>query len=125
CTRVDPVIFRFLMIDRSVLLKPGPMSAFRGRFPKWNTPLGETGSAKTELDVHEPAMRGSHTTLLNHCVGDPMMRGSPTRSGRNVFAEPVNVPSPITMLNGLPVCACTMSPISHPSLRRLPVNGRS
>src|SRR5262245_10978649 len=81
CRRVDPVIRRFLIIERSVLLNPGPTSAFLPRFPKWYTPLGEIGSANTELELHEPEMRGSHTLLLNHWVGDPMMCGSPTRSG--------------------------------------------
>src|SRR5262249_44569678 len=89
CKRVDPVIRRFVIIDRSVLLTPGPYNAFLPRLRKWNTPLGDFGSANTELDVHEPAMLGSHTLLLNHWVGDPMMRGSPTRSGRSVLTTPV------------------------------------
>ena len=58
----------FLMTEKSVSLKPGERIALRGRFPKWNTPLAETGSANTEIDVHEPAaaMRGSQTLLANH-----------------------------------------------------------
>ena len=55
---------------RSVSLNAGPTIALRGRLPKWNTPLGDTGSANTELELHEPAagaaMRGSQTLLLNH-----------------------------------------------------------
>ena len=54
------------MIDRSVSLKAGPTIAFRPRFPKWNTPLADTGSANTDDAVHDPAMRGSQTLLLNH-----------------------------------------------------------
>src|SRR5438128_11460878 len=66
CTRAWPASRMFLMIDRSVSLKRGPRIAFRRRLPKWKAPLADTGSAKTELEVHEPAMRGSHTLLLNH-----------------------------------------------------------
>ena len=38
-------------------------------------PFAETGSANTELDVHEPGIRGSHTLLANHWVGEPMITG--------------------------------------------------
>src|SRR5947209_8670131 len=48
------------MRDRSVSLNTGPMIAFLPRLPKWNTPSADTGSAKMEDEVQEPAMRGSH-----------------------------------------------------------------
>ena len=73
CTRAWPASFRFLMTERSVSLKPGQRIALRGRLPKWNTPLAETGSANTEVELHEPAaaaaMRGSQTP-----VGEPLIR---------------------------------------------------
>src|SRR5262245_28508972 len=113
------------MTERSVLANPGPTMALRPRLPKWNTPLGDTGTAKTELGPQEPAMRGSHTVFSNHLVGSPTIVGSPIRSGRNVLVVPVNVPMLLTTLRGLPLCACTIRPISQPSLKALPVNGRS
>src|SRR5262245_46303718 len=99
--------------------------ALRPRLPKWKTPSAETGSANTELDVHDPATRGSHTELLNHCVGDPTMDASPIRSGRSELLTPVNVVMFVTMLIGLPLWACVITPTCQPSLNRLPLNGRS
>jgi hypothetical protein len=56
------------------------------------------------------AIRGSQTALLNHCVVDPMMDGSPTRSGRSVLFTPLNALMLVMMFNGLPVCACVTTP---------------
>src|SRR5204862_4421498 len=102
--------------------------AFRPRFPKWTAPLADTGKANTAPGPHEPApdaIRGSHTVLLNHGVGEPVIDGSPMRSGRSVLFTPVNVLIPVTMFTGLPVCACVMTASCHPSTARLPLNGSS
>jgi len=40
--------------------------ALRGRLPKWNWPVAETGNANTDEAVQEPAMRGSQTAVENH-----------------------------------------------------------
>src|SRR4051812_22163538 len=101
------------------------MTALRPRLPKWNVPSAETGSANTELDVHEPAIRGSHTELANHWVGSPMIVGSPIRSGRSELLTPVNWPWLVTMLIGLPLCACVIADSCQPVTNALPVNGRS
>src|SRR5262249_1056533 len=101
------------------------MMTFRPRLPKWNVPSADTGSANTELDVHDPGTRGSHTLLANHCDGSPTMTGVPTRSGRSVLATPLKVPLLVTTLSGLPLCACTIAPICQPSAKALPVNGSS
>ncbi len=47
------------------------MTELRARLPKWNVPSAAKGSAKTELDVQEPAMRGSHTPFENHWLRPP------------------------------------------------------
>src|SRR4051794_6298108 len=80
CSLADPDMSRFLITEKSVLLNRGPYPPFLTRFPKWTAPPADTGNAKTELDEHAPApagIRGSHTPLLNHCVTDPMIAGSP------------------------------------------------
>ena len=65
--------------DRQVgVVEAGPRTALRARLPKWLTPF--TGSAKTELDVQEPAMRGSQTSVENHRLGSPVTSGC--RRGR-------------------------------------------
>ena len=62
------VILVFLRTEKSAFLKPGPVMTFRPKLPKWKTPLLDTGSAKTELEVQKPAAvetvtRGSQTVL--------------------------------------------------------------
>src|SRR5262245_9301642 len=68
------LILVFLRIEKSTFLKSGPMTTLRPRLPKWKTPLLDTGSAKTELEVQKPAAvetvtRGSQTALENHKSG--------------------------------------------------------
>src|SRR5215831_3157613 len=95
--------------------------------PRCSTPLGETGSANTDDELHEPApdaMRGSQTALLNHWFGEPMIDVSPTRSGRN-DVTPVSVLSVVMMLTGLPDWNGSTPVTCQPSLRRLPLNGSS
>src|SRR5262245_27590955 len=67
CARAAPASRTFLITEKSVLPKPGPMSALRGRLPKWATPDASYGNAKRDALVHDPATRGSQTMLLaNH-----------------------------------------------------------
>src|SRR5882672_3395418 len=63
------LILVFLRTEKSTFLKSGPVMTFRPKLPKWKTPLLDTGSAKTELAVQEPAMRGSQTVLVNQGPG--------------------------------------------------------
>src|SRR5882672_9616193 len=96
--------------------------------PRCSTPLGDTGSANTDDELHEPAagaaMRGSQTALLNHCVGEPRIDGSPTRSGRS-DVTPVSVLSVVITFSGLPDWNCRTPVTCQPSNRRLPWNGSS
>src|SRR5262245_35315590 len=92
----------FLMTERSMLLNPGPIIALRGRLPMWNTPLADTGSAKTDEDVQDPAMRGSQMLLANHLFTSPTIVGSPTRSGLRLVT-PVSWLMLVRMLTGLPL----------------------
>ena len=80
------------MIDRSAVPKPGPITALRGRLPKWKTPSADTGSANTESEVHEPAIRGSQTVARNHWLGSSRTSRSPTRSGLQRVGHAVERP---------------------------------
>src|SRR5207237_10125423 len=54
CARALPCSFTFLMIEKSVLPKPGPYIGLRTRLPKCATPAALYGSAKTDDAVHAP-----------------------------------------------------------------------
>ena len=89
----------------------------------WATPF-VNGSAKTELEVQEPATRGSHTPVEYHCSGRPKTSRLPIRSGRMVLSTPVKFWFVMTLI-GLPVWPWVMTEICQPSLSALPLNGRS
>ena len=54
----------------------------------WGAPF-VYGSAHTELEVQEPAKRGSHTVFEYHCSGRPSTSRLPIRSGRMVLLVPL------------------------------------
>src|SRR5215475_8223879 len=125
------VILVFLRIEKSTFLKSGPMITLRPRLPKWKTPLLDTGSAKTELEVQKPAAvetvtRGSQTVLVNHRSGLtlPLMLIGPIRSGLSDIT-PVKLLMLVMMFIGLPLCNWAMLEICQPSTRRLPLKGSS
>src|SRR5262245_38003039 len=122
------LILVFLRIEKSTFLKSGPMATLRPRLPKWKTPLLDTGSAKTELAVQEPAIRGSQTVLVNHGSGLalPIMLMGPIRSGLSgAETTPLMLVMLVTMLIGLPLCSWVMLESCQPSTRRLPLKGSS
>jgi hypothetical protein len=89
----------------------------------WGTPF-VYGSAKTELDVQEPATLGSHTPVEYHCSGRPKTSRLPIKSGRMVLPVPVKVWFVMTVI-GLPVCPWVMTESCHPCFSWLPLKGRS
>ena len=95
----------FLMIEKSVLLKPGPMTTLRPRLPKRST------AVNTEVS-------NQRSTL-------PIMLIGPVTSGRSVLATPLTVTLLVTMLTGLPLCAWTIAASCQPSTNWLPRNGNS
>src|SRR5262249_35988722 len=127
------VILVFLRIEKSTFLKSGPVMTFRPKLPKWKTPLLDTGSAKTELEVQKPAVvetviRGSQTVLVNHGAGLalPMMLIGPIKSGLSgAVLTPLMLVKLVTMLIGLPLCNWVMLESCQPSTRRLPLKGNS
>src|SRR5215831_4247306 len=128
-TRKFSLILVFLRTEKSAFLKSGPVMTFRPRLPRWKTPLLDTGSAKTELEVQKPAAvvtvtRGSQTVLVNHKSGLalPMMLIGPMRSGLSVIV-PVKLLILVMTLIGLPLCNWAMLESCQPSIRRLPLKG--
>ena len=73
------------MIEKSVLLNPGPMTTLRPRLPKRGT--------------------GVNTEVSNQRSTVPMIAIGPVTSGRSVLATPLTVLFVVTMLTGLPLCA--------------------
>ena len=69
-----------------------------------------TPAARTPIPTrtNQRPLRSSDRTptLLNHCVVEPRIAGSPMRSGRSVLFTPVKLLIAVTMFTGLPVCAC-------------------
>src|SRR5262245_9532972 len=125
------LILVFLRTEKSTFLKSGPVMTFRPRLPKCHTPLLDTGSAKTELEVQKPAAvetvtRGSQTVLVNHKSGLtlPIMLIGPIRSGLSVIV-PVKLLMLVMTLIGLPLCNWAMLESCQPSTRRLPLKGSS
>src|SRR5215831_5971729 len=133
CMRKLSVILVFLRTEKSTFLNSGPMITLRPRLPKWKTPLLDTGSAKTELEVQKPAAvetvtRGSQTVLLNHGAGLAlqMMLIGPIRSGMSgAVLTPLMLVMFVTTLIGLPLCNWVMLESCQPSTRRLPLKGSS
>src|SRR5262245_53162088 len=125
------VILVFLRTEKSTFLKSGPVMTFRPKLPKWKTPLLDTGSAKTELEVQKPAAvetvtRGSQTVLVKNKSGLtlPIVPIGPIRSGLSVIV-PVKLLMLVMTLIGLPLCNWVMLESCQPSTRRLPVKGSS
>src|SRR2546430_15640833 len=101
----------FLVTEKSVLMKFGPVMESRPRSPGWQTPAtqGETNKA----------------LLANHCVGLPVVWIGPVMSGRTVKEMPGPGPMDKLGLSGLPVCACCVTPSCQPETIRLDLNGSS
>ena len=101
---LPPSVIVFLT-DRSVLLKLGPMTAFRLKFPNRFT--------------------ATKALVSNHWSIWPTVCTGPIRSGRTVFGMPLIVLVLVTMFTGLPLCACTTAAICQPSTIGFPRNGSS
>ena len=102
--RVFSVILVPFETEKSVLLNPGPVIAFRPRLPKWNTPDGLTGTANV-APVQGPVRGSQILALANHCCGSPVITIGPRTSGLSV-PFPVKLFAPIAFTNrfsGLPV----------------------
>src|SRR5437762_3475550 len=95
----------FFTIEKSVLLNPGPTTTFLPRLPKPET--------------------GVNTEVSNQRSGEPIIGIGPVTSGRSVFATPVTVLLVVTILTGLPLCACTIAATCQPSRDRLRRKGSS
>src|SRR5262245_23910852 len=95
-----------LITEKSVLLKVGPITTLRPRLPK-----RLTGTMKGEVS--------------NHLLGEPRIAIGPFTSGRTVLLLPVKAALLITIVTGLPLCACTIAETCQPSFNWLPWNGSS
>ena len=93
CTRILSPNAVFFIMERSVLLNPGPTITLRPKLPKRET--------------------GINTEVSNQRSTLPMIVIGPVTSGRSVLATPVTVLLVVTILTGLPLCICR-------SMRELP-----
>src|SRR2546423_9225459 len=92
CRLNRSVSFVFLMTEKSVLTKLGPLTVFRPRLPGWQV-VPTQGDANSDANVaFEP----------NHRAGSPVTWIGPVTSGRTVRLTGVVIA--MVGFRGLPVC---------------------
>src|SRR5882724_10611923 len=113
CRLNRSVSFVFLMTEKSVLTKFGPVTALRLRLPGRH--VGGAGAGF--------ATQGDTNTVLsaNQPAGSPVTWIGPVTSGRTVRLTPGLIAS--VGFRGLPDCACITVPTSHPATKRFALNG--